>query len=210
MGKWLGTFRIVPLLAICPTLFVFALASTDTTRWQAAMPASVRSQYNALSLSARLAGAALLPALLFAHGAATTSMGLAIASRNKRQGRAIGLSVSLFVLATVAWPILVFTVASPYNVSRQVTISGLASFSAVYAAGETVDGLLIRMDRFQYTFQWNALWAVVVSLFAAALLELTIRTFDARFGRMPERSSRDDSKPRSRKPVAEALLVGES
>ena len=47
----------------------------------------------------------LIVATILAHGAAITSIGLILATWIRRQARAIGISVALFVLVSIGWPI---------------------------------------------------------------------------------------------------------
>ena len=83
MGKWLGAFRVVPLLAILPALVMWAETyAADSRNWW-------------------LCGMTI--AFVLCAGAAVTSLGLAMATRFSRVGRAIGVTVSVYVLVTIAW-----------------------------------------------------------------------------------------------------------
>src|SRR5208282_2286783 len=75
LGKWWGTFRMVPLLAIGPGLVVLALATAHTPP---PGPGTVINRE--LSLAYRLFAAALVVATILAHGALLTSIGLALAT----------------------------------------------------------------------------------------------------------------------------------
>jgi ABC-type transport system involved in multi-copper enzyme maturation permease subunit len=80
-GKWWGTFRVVPRLAVLPLLMIGP----------------------AVLLSGTVQSAALTAALILAYGAAFTSLGLALAVWVSRPGRAALLSATVCVLLTVGW-----------------------------------------------------------------------------------------------------------
>jgi len=179
MGKWWGTFRLVPLLAIGPGLMALALATARTGRspWP---PGGGPPQ---LSLAYRLFGVALLVATILAHGAATTSVGLALAIWIKRQSRAIAISVALFVLVAAGWPFLVSALGGR-GPNRDAL--HLAALSPIFCAEYVAGVLAIRTDELTGFFWWVGFWVVQVTLLAAGVLWLSIRTFDRCFGRMPE------------------------
>jgi len=78
-GKWWGTYRTVPLLAILPGIVAFALAS-QTGRWL---------------------GPPLVVGLMLAYGAAVTSLGLALATWVGRLSMALALCVGAVVGVTI-------------------------------------------------------------------------------------------------------------
>jgi ABC-type transport system involved in multi-copper enzyme maturation permease subunit len=82
-GKWWGTFRLVPLLAVPPGLATAAVA------WH----------------HGHWPGVALVTGLVVAYGAALTSLGLALATWVPRLGRAIALCVAAHVGVTVGWAV---------------------------------------------------------------------------------------------------------
>jgi ABC-type transport system involved in multi-copper enzyme maturation permease subunit len=204
MGKWWGTFRFACLLAILPALLATAMAVCDNRAWLSRIPAASQSYYNQMTLPARLYIAFLIPAVIVAHGAAATSVGLALASWNKRQSRAVATSVCLFIIVAVAWPILILGLV-PGSRGPTSIASGLASLSLIFAAGSTLDALLIRSHDFGNLTGWGTLWVVVVSLLAVFVLEFTVRTFDHRFDRMPENPYWPDFAPSYAKPKLEII-----
>jgi ABC-type transport system involved in multi-copper enzyme maturation permease subunit len=184
LGKWLGTFRFVPLLLVCPAIFTLALAKCDITTWVATMPVTIRSMYDQIPLSKRLSIALLLCFTLFAHGAATVSTGIVLATWVKRQGRAVATGVGLFIMVAAVWPIFLNTMVRWQN-GRDSLPARLCLLSPIYSAGNILDTLLMRM-RDQYkelpAVMW---WDIFVLIFAVAALEFTVRTFNNRFDRMP-------------------------
>src|SRR5439155_16281853 len=80
-GKWRGAFRTVPWLAALPVVNVIILAA-GTRRW--------------LSVGYMLA-------VVFAYGAAVTSLGLALATWIRRLGRATATSAASYALVTGGW-----------------------------------------------------------------------------------------------------------
>ncbi|MFI5459084.1 MAG: ABC transporter permease [Isosphaerales bacterium] len=180
LGKWWSTFRLVPLLAISPGLMTLALA---TAHKAPPPPWAIPWLNQELSLGYRLSGAVLLVATILAHGAAMTSVGLAAAIWIKRQSRAITVSVGLFVLVAVGWPILVKVVLRHSN-----NTLGLAALSPVWVAGELSAELSLPLDDFRGFLWWIALWDIIVVSTAIGLSWLAIHTFDRCFGRIPERA----------------------
>src|SRR5262249_31091197 len=85
-GKWWGTYRTIPLLAILPTATVWIL--------------SIGRPFAQLNW-------VLVGGLMLAYGAAITSLGLALATWIPRVTRAITVSVVIYVLVAVGWFFLV-------------------------------------------------------------------------------------------------------
>jgi ABC-type transport system involved in multi-copper enzyme maturation permease subunit len=128
----------------------------------------------------------VLVATILAHGAVITSIGLALATWVRRQSRAIGLSVALFVVVAVAWPMLALTLArgpgQPEH-PRGVTLSPIYTVVTItsdlaWPDDGTRDVLLSATES-----------AAGVAVLSLLILEATIRTFDRCMGRMPERRS---------------------
>jgi ABC-type transport system involved in multi-copper enzyme maturation permease subunit len=172
VGKWWGTFRLVPLLTVGPGLMALALATAK----KPPAPGFVE-----LTLGYRLFAVALLISTIAAHGALLTSVGLALAIWMKRQSRAIAVSVTVFVLVAIAWPTFV-NVFLAYPLDE-----GLALLSPVYDTADFADMLTIRADHFRGELWWVAFWDIEVTLWAIGLLWLTVGTFDRCVGRIAER-----------------------
>src|SRR5262249_3084079 len=77
LGKWWGTFRLVPLLALGPGLMGVALALGRKVP-RTLPPGLIVNRNQELTLGYRVFGAALLVATVLAHGALFTSIGLAL------------------------------------------------------------------------------------------------------------------------------------
>jgi hypothetical protein len=134
----------------------------------------------------------VLVATILAHGAAIASLGLALATWVRRQARAIGLSVGLFVLVAVAWPMLARTLArGPVRTDHS---SGIA-LSPIYTIATITSELAWREEGTLDFLLSAAAWAVLVALFSLLILEATIRTFDRCMGRMSERGRRRPPPP---------------
>jgi len=164
LGKWLGTFRLVPRLTIGPGLLMLALATVYDGQ---------------MSIGFGVFRAGLMVATILVHGALITSVGLALATWIKGQGRAIALSVCVFALVSAAWPIAAYG-AGPWRYAP-----GLAALSPITAAALLVDKGMIRGDIWNFHL-WITFWDVMVAYGAFGLLLLTIRSFDSCFGRMPD------------------------
>jgi ABC-type transport system involved in multi-copper enzyme maturation permease subunit len=184
LGKWLGTFRLVPFLALCPGLMVLALATARNGAPAPVPPRGVPADfYKEVPLGPRLYGAGLVIATILAHGAMLTSIGLALAIWIKRPSRAIALSVGGFLLVAVAWPILASTVVPDAGDGR-----GVAALSPIMVAGFFADFLSIRWAHFgRGMLWWTTFWVLQVGSLAMGLAWLSTRTFDRCLGRVPER-----------------------
>jgi ABC-type transport system involved in multi-copper enzyme maturation permease subunit len=183
IGKWLGTFRLVPMLAIGPGLVGLAMATGDKKPpvGPTLPPFNTAGVFSSGTL---LYCAALLVVTILVHGALLTSLGLALATWIPRQSRAIAISVCLFVTLAIGWPILA-------EASRRSNNAlGFACLSPIMAAGGSADVLTIRASWFRAVPWWTTFWDVEVGVLAVGLLWLTVRTFDGCFGRIPERPRR--------------------
>jgi ABC-type transport system involved in multi-copper enzyme maturation permease subunit len=182
LGKWWGTFRLVPFLAIGPGLMALAMATArlNVPPTPVFIGAVVLPYAIDLSLGVRLGAAALLVATILTYGAALTSLGLALATWIKRQSRAIAASVSIFVLLAIGWPMLTM-----FGPARGAI--GLRELSPIFSAGNLGEELITRSDRLGSTMWSVGLWDVAAAATAIGLCWLTARTFDDSFGRVRER-----------------------
>jgi ABC-type transport system involved in multi-copper enzyme maturation permease subunit len=185
LGKWWGIFRMVPWLTIGPGLMAAALAGADQPPPPPGMPGTMTLTPPQLTPNDRLFGAALAIATILAHGAAATSIGLALVIWIKRQSRAVAVSVGLFVLTAVGWPFLVLVVAGR---GPDHDAFGLAAMSPVFYTAFSGFLLAARMEQFRLVFPWATFWVFEMTLVAGSALWLAIRTFDRSFGRIPDRT----------------------
>jgi hypothetical protein len=183
-GKWLGTFRLVFLMTICPALMAFAMATArgqGSTVGARGMPPNF---FQSIPLGVRIAAVFLLIATILAHGALLTSIGVALGIRMKRQSRAIAFSVAFFLLVTAVWPIVttvIFRTGPDFG-------RGLACFSPVAVAVILVRFCMDRFVGYSRGGLWpSAFWAAEVFTLALGLLWLGIRSFENCFDRMPDR-----------------------
>jgi ABC-type transport system involved in multi-copper enzyme maturation permease subunit len=181
LGKWWGTFRLVPFLAIGPGLMALALATARVIAPSAPVTGTVILPFTVdLSLGLRLGAAALLGATILIYGAALSSLGLALATWIKRQSRAIAVSVSIFVLMAIGWPFLAMTSVARGSV-------GARTLSPIFSSADLGEELMMRSDRLGSTMWWVGFWDALAAAIAIGLCWLTARTFDDAFGRVPER-----------------------
>jgi ABC-type transport system involved in multi-copper enzyme maturation permease subunit len=176
-GKWLGTFRLVPLLVIGPGLVALAMATSTGAMW----PVGWSPGDSPLTLDERLFGAFLMVVTILVHGAAVTSLGLWVATRIRRQSRAIGLCVGTLVVLAIGWPILVMVLTKGPRAGEALAVG-----SPIFMAGELSDALTFRHGQFRRVLWSGVIWAIVAAIVAAGLLARTVRDFDFCLGRMPE------------------------
>jgi ABC-type transport system involved in multi-copper enzyme maturation permease subunit len=162
-GKWWGTYRSVPWLIWLPLLVAGSVAFAND-HWS---------------------GVLLVAAMVLVYGAAVTSWGLALATWIARLGRALAVSVSLFVLATVGpfVPLLLL-------MRQGQRYEWLAEGSPFFGMGAFTDLLSNQGgmgSRYQECLHSLLMWGVAYLVVAAVLFILTVLTFDGCLGRMPER-----------------------
>jgi len=157
-AKWLASYRQVLPLAVFPALLAYLLAPVRNP-WPDVM---------------RMLG------LVLGYGAVITSLGLALATWIKQPGRALTMSVTIYVLVSISWlPVtllserLGFTgsflsLASPFFMVRELT-------NAVLYGGE--------IDVWD---AWASLWTAAYPWLAACLFLVTLKTFDRCLGRLKE------------------------
>jgi hypothetical protein len=136
-----------------------------------------------VSIPFRLFRVVLIIATILVHGALITSVGLALATWIKLQSRAIAVSVCVFVLVGIAWPIGVHG-AGPVRLARS-----LAALSPITVAWLLPDKVMI--TGYLWSFHlWVTFWDIMVAYAAFGVLLLTIRSFDGCFGRTPDQIRR--------------------
>jgi ABC-type transport system involved in multi-copper enzyme maturation permease subunit len=182
LGKWLGMLRQVALLAIGPGVLGLGLALSIKAPQTITLGTPAR-YYEDLSDGVALLGAGLLIATILVYGALIASLGLALAVWIARQSRAIALGVGLAVIVGAGWPILVGTM----GLGRQGR--GLACLSPVVAVFWLM-GVVAEGRRVSDVLWWITFWDIECLALSLGLLWLTVRTFDGRFDRVPDRPGR--------------------
>ena len=195
LGKWWGIFRIVPRLALLPALgaVVFAFSVPNT------LPVirGMARQVPPVTTVDRVFAAFFPIAWIFAHGAAVSSVGLALATWITKPGRAITLSVAFYLAALIGSILAVEMIVVPtyctvWDLSQgdenvQGIAKGLNSFSPY--GGQVLSLEAIHALYFGRSWTFWALQGVVLAAtfgFAAVVLGLTVKTFDRALGRVEE------------------------
>lgn len=195
LGKWLGALRNLPLLAFGPALLALALATASHVP-PASLTAAPTSTVTVWGQNrdkphpaVLLLAAGLLAVTILAHGALLASVGLALGTWVKRQGRAIALSVSFALIVSAGWPILI----GMMNRGPSDWSFGLMCLSPVASIGGLTEYLGDGYARFRDSFRFliaPGFWVVESLAMALGLVWLTNRTFDDCLGRIPERPRR--------------------
>ncbi len=180
VGKWLGTLRLVPFLALGPGLVALAMATADVTP-PVPQPGRFPPEPS-LSTVELLFGVTLLVATILIHGALIASVGVALAVWIKQQSRAIAASVVFAVMMSVGWPTLA-------GVGR-LGGAGMMCLSPLMVAGGSAELLSDRFPGQRYLVGWTMFWDIECLVLALGLVWLTIRTFDRCLCRIPERPRR--------------------
>jgi hypothetical protein len=182
-GKWMGTYRVALGLAILPGLTAAVMAAT--------CPAAPVD---------RVLAPVLVVAELLSWGAAFTSLGLLLATWSARVGRAIGISLMVFLLLSFGWLFVDAIVIRPamhawlfgrYNIEGNDLIwidSGLLALSPVAAPITTIQALDSDDARRWQFWVIMSCWCLLAWAFAGAMYWVVLRSFDRRLGRMRETS----------------------
>jgi ABC-type transport system involved in multi-copper enzyme maturation permease subunit len=158
-GKWWGTFRTVPVLAIAPGAVSLALAR-ESGRWE---------------------GVFMIVGLFIAYGAAVTSLGIALAIWVRRLDLAVALSVSVLGGVTIGWLFAVLlTMQGPWipGLAAGSPIIGITIPTAVMSGLSTGEWRILVVS-------WG-LWTVLYTFIAAGLGWASLLTFDHCMGRIPD------------------------
>jgi hypothetical protein len=142
----------------------------------------------------------LVVAELLSWGAAFTSLGLLLATWTPRIGRAIGISLAVFLVLSIGWMFLCRAVIMPalrawvyarYSVNSDALIwidSGLMSLSPMAAPIATVQALDIAYGARWQFWAMMAAWCLLAWAAAGVMYWRVLATFDRRLGRMRETS----------------------
>src|SRR5262249_42834599 len=160
-GKWLASFRNVPSLALLAAAVSLVSAEGD---------------------GRLLVGPPLVFALVVAEGAALVSLGFWLALKVPDLGRALGLAVAVFVLATVAWPIVAIVIFDDRGVFG-IGLGMASPFLGPFCATLMTSGEAPQRDMLLIYF-WSLAWTALGLGLAAVLLRRTLGTFDQRLGRI--------------------------
>jgi ABC-type transport system involved in multi-copper enzyme maturation permease subunit len=157
LGKWLGTYRAVPLLAVLPAVVVAGLTFDRPYGW-----------IDVLRIVVYMACA----------GAAVTSLGLAIATWVTRVGRAVAASVSTYVALAAGWFFVVLLISrGPSHGDGLMMGSPFAwALMVTWRAGEPFRAPPV-------IAVWATIWTVFLLAGAVALLVATLISFDRQLGR---------------------------
>ena len=112
-GKWMGTYRVALWLAVLPGVAAAVIAATCPDVSPRFGPVATRIPIVPVGPADRVLAPVLVVAELLSWGAAFTSLGLLLATWTPRIGRAIGISVAVFLLLSFGWMFLAGIVILP-------------------------------------------------------------------------------------------------
>jgi hypothetical protein len=160
-GKWWGTFRQVWPVAFWPALF----------------------GGGAVLVSGEALAFFVLVSSVLAYGAVITSLGLALATWVSRLGRAVALCVTVYVVFSVGWPLLVASMFRPEPTGRPLVFGSpaIGAFAGMAVVAEHPHDPIRQEYRVGGMF-----WLLVHLLIAKCLFAATVSSFDRCLGRMPD------------------------
>jgi ABC-type transport system involved in multi-copper enzyme maturation permease subunit len=158
LSKWCAYYRTALGLAVLPTIVAFAHA-VPLHRW---------------------VGVPLVFGMVLAHGAAVTSLGIALATWVSRIDRALILSAAASVLVTVAWiPLILFLFGGndfSLGLASGSPLLGVGVFTTELAHASTAD--------WPIRLRWALFWIIAYCGIAVGLLWATLASFDRCLGRI--------------------------
>jgi len=201
-GKWMGTYRVALGMAVLPGLAAAVIAASSP---------DVPPRFTALAgvpigpvgPADRVLAPVLVVAELLSWGAVFTSLGLLLAIWTPRIGRAIGISLAVFLLLSFGWMFLAGMVILPalrtwlytrYNIEGTDLTwidQGVMALSPMAAPIATIQALDTAHARRWHFWVIMSCWCLLASTFAGALYWVALRSFDRRLGRMRETSQGD-------------------
>ena len=210
MAKWWGAFRVVPRLAILPMLSVTMLL-VSMPEVLVAPPGWVANSLR-IGMFSRLSCLIFPAALLLAQGAVVTSFGLLMATWFPRPGRAVAVSVSIYVILAFGIPITAEIVANSLldligralDLESYMNTYGLFFIHGYFAlcplGGQFMPGSLFgmifqtgEMSGFLTVGLFEAIWWLILGMvlvmtlmIAGGLFALTLLSFNRCVGRGSE------------------------
>jgi hypothetical protein len=181
-----GAYRAVPRLAILPGVLALGVA-VGRGRLEEAIPLAVR-----------------IVALILAYGAAITSLGLALATWQRRLGRAVALSVAAYLFFAVVCP----------TVGLMIVRTGPDGLVWIWCS--PFFGMYLPMGWVLWRGRWGPgpsplakanemiVWIALITAVAYVLYRATLATFDRSLGRVPDRPDRS-THPRQSRSVGASL-----
>lgn len=158
LGKWLGAYRMVPWLALLPTAVLIGTCDWDYRTWLA-VP--------------------LLIGGVLTIGAALTSVGLALATTISRLGRAVAMSVGLYMAVTVGW-LFAIVAFQPRSDGVGPVMGSPFMYFAFVTAYACRNGPAAR----EFIVGWAIFWMIISSGVALGFLSFTLKSFNRCLGRV--------------------------
>ncbi len=168
LGKWWGAFRAVPGLAILPAI-VGGGSVCVRGHCLEAVPFTI-----------------LTIGLVVTYGAVVTSVGLAFATWQRRLGRAVALSVAVFVTATVIYPTIALMV-NPSGPSLGAHLWISPFFGMYISVAETLQSRTTILEGAGFAM---TSWVFLNLVVAGVLRWATVACFDRCLGRVADHTDR--------------------
>jgi ABC-type transport system involved in multi-copper enzyme maturation permease subunit len=176
LACWWRAARLALALTLGPGLIAISLATARAAPESMAattLPTHLPA-FGPADLGYRLIDVVLLVATLFVQGAVISALALALYVWTKRRQRAIAQSAGLFLVAAIAWPLLIWY--SP----TAIPVHGLSMLSFLSVSSSLAAELVTREPQYPGLFAWAIFRIVFLTLFTIGLLWRTTRTLDQR------------------------------
>ena len=206
LGKWWAAFRVVPSIAVLPTLAAVVLASGAPA--QPFTPPGIPPRPFDLSPWERLAAPFLVLGQVLLYGALFVSLALFLATRFTRQARVLFMTVGAYSVITLVVP----TIAEIMLLqSNRPLAEGLGGIGLIGGPILTLDPMFNpSFSPLRTVFPYELAWLVIASVAAWTLLRLTIASFDGWMGRITSviREEPNAVNPRQDRALPDSLVPG--
>jgi ABC-type transport system involved in multi-copper enzyme maturation permease subunit len=164
-GKWLGSFRRVAHVVVWPAA-TCALLAAESGRWISYL----------LSLG-----------LILAYGAVITSLGLAMATWVSRLGRAVAGCVSVYVVLSIGWVLLIALLSNGPGFVTIAMIVGSPLYGTFFSTVSSASASHFPGNDELASIEVGViLWTLIHGLLAGLLFAATEATFDRCLSRVSE------------------------
>jgi ABC-type transport system involved in multi-copper enzyme maturation permease subunit len=160
-GKWWGAFRGVLLIAFAPSLALMLI----------------------LLNNGRLVGMFFPPVLIVLYGSALTSFGLAVATWTKKPGRAVAITMAVYVGMTVGWLFLIVLLLPNGGGSTGPGLISASPFCGPLFLGVESSQQFRSGVRWFELLTWIFFWCVVYAGVTIAFFLAAVASFDRCLGR---------------------------
>ncbi len=193
-GKWWGSFRMILPIAILPVLIIVFYSAVLPAIDPAMAGIGFGEPIVPLNLTDRIVATPIMLGQLMSTGALIASLGIWLATRIQRVGRAVTAGVILFFVLGIGWAMMMELVVMPlyhefWSDNRGYDQTFMNATMSVSLLGPVISLSNLQQTMFEpreWIWVMNAAGSIVKGCIALLLFNRTVRIFDRHLGRVPE------------------------